>query len=578
EDDTQTSEGTIQGTPHYMAPEQAAGEQSDARADIFAFGAVFYELLTGNKAFQGSNPASIISAVLKDDPLTLGPLPATVPPATTKLLSRCFSKDRERRYQSARDVALDLEEVDFPPPVPVSSSRRNLIFGTVSAFAAGIGLEHLRNSRPEGKLAPDSVFLTIHPPEGHRATGLTGISPDGKFVVFSSIDGSAKTHRWVQSLNQPTPRLLATHGLGLQGWRVTTWSPDSRFLAINIDTHLFRFDLGSGTFEKIAEISPATSLVWLDSGVILISSGRRSFRVAASGGIPEPLAINGRTLRYLPGGSHFLFDYFEAGNPLNQHVGTIDGKDLGRVLENVRIARYGGGYLFYLTAEGRLHARAYDVFRNALTGQPVQVTDAEIGTFTVSQNRSICFSSGAQGGSASRIVGRDGAERFTFPGPSLGHPEYSADGKRILAETTTGDIWIFDRERETRVRLTYDGGGVPVWSHDESSIFYSGGPGSDPGIYRIPSSGGGKPERILSGRTHHIHASPDGAFIAATLPEGSGLQLVAIPLKGDRKPRVLTSKPFFIDQPQFSPDSKWLAYASDETGRSEIYLMAFPSG
>ncbi len=208
-----------------MAPEQVAGEQADARADNFAFGAVLYELLTGKRAFQGPNSASIIGAVMKDDPLAIGPLPQSVPPAVPKLLNRCLAKDRERRYQSARSVAFDLEEAAFPPTAP-AASRRNFLVGGSAIFATRIGLGLLR-SRPAATSAPSSYHLTIEPPPGHRfpENPLMSLSPDGRTAQFTVIDEQQNGQRWLHSVIDGVARPLPKES---ETW-LTRACPVSRF-------------------------------------------------------------------------------------------------------------------------------------------------------------------------------------------------------------------------------------------------------------------------------------------------------------------------------------------------------------
>ncbi|MBM3768262.1 MAG: serine/threonine-protein kinase [Acidobacteria bacterium] len=230
-DATLTQEGTIQGTPHYMAPEQAAGENVDARGDIFAFGAVLYEMLSGKRAFVGDNAATVIGAVMKDDPLAGFALPDSVPPAVTQILKRCLAKDRERRYQSARDVALDLEEA-VVGEAPRVVDRRAWIGGAAAAsLVAGVGIGRFW---PGKKVAEEArmMDLAIPTPEGHRITSNTApISPDGRTVTFTTADGEGRRFRWFHPLDGSTPRQFpadATSG----GWE---WSPDGKRLVHTVE-------------------------------------------------------------------------------------------------------------------------------------------------------------------------------------------------------------------------------------------------------------------------------------------------------------------------------------------------------
>lgn len=561
-DATLTLEGTIQGTPHYMAPEQAAGQEVDARADIFSFGAVLFEWLTGKRAFAGDSAAAAIGSVMKDDPLANAKLPENL----QRILRRCLAKDRERRYQSARDVALDLEEV--VETAPAAPSRRNAIIGTAAAaFAGGVGVASfgvLRKSAPE----VESLQLSIPVPEGQRLYGIPSISPDGSKVTFVLIDVQGRRFRWVRDLKQSTPVQIPEVAFDVGVF----WSPDSTHLGFLTASNIRKINLATGAADVLAEFAGANAASWCDHDTLIARRGLELHRVSLPNGQSAGLNIRGNAPRNLAGSRNFFYrEITSSGN--GDYVGaSFDGKVAGKLVVAGGDARYGGGYLFYSDGERGLRARAFDPRRLTFTSDVVHpINLPPRSEFRVSERRDILF---ARAGEASETRLFRGDLKTSTPfDANATHAEFTANGKLLVTSAAGGNIWIHDLDRGTKSQVSFNGQGVPVWSHDESKIYFSGGTGAEAGVYVVPASGGKKPERIALGATHHLHASPDGAFLAATL----GQNLIAISLK-DGKSRVISDRPAFYDHPQFSPDSRWLTYSSDESGRLESYIIPFPAG
>jgi len=564
-------DNTIQGTPHYMAPEQATGGEIDSRADIFAFGAVLYEMLTGKRAFAGDNVAEVISRVMKDDPLR-EPLAPSVPLSVTKILARCLSKDPERRYQSARDVALDLQEAAFDPAATVSR-RRGFLIGT-SLASLGVLAGAYVGSRGQKTQTGKSYHLTIPMPDGHRlASASAPISPDGMTVTFATIDGTGRRFYWIRRLGEHAPKALEGTGTPVSA----TWAPDSRSLVFAGDSAIMRAHLDSFSIETISSFG-ANALIWCGDGNLIARRGSELFRLTVPGGRMVRLNISARTmvgLRDLHHHGRFLIRTAINQQRYDYIAIDLEGNELGRVVEGVNDCQYGGGFLFYSDAENRWQARAFDPGSLSFTNAAVHTVNiGQANGVRVSQNRDLSYVVSERRTEERLITRESGASTPLDVGS---HPEFSADGKRVLSVASDSNIWLLDIERGAKTKLTFDGGGVAVWSHDESRIYFSGRGEEGAGVYVMPASGGQKRELFINGETHHLHVSPDGKYIVATLRSKGGLDLVAIGIQ-DRKVRVISDRPGYYDQPQVSPDSRWLAYCSDETGRMETYITAFPGG
>jgi Tol biopolymer transport system component len=612
-----TQEGTILGTFQYMAPEQLEGKDADARTDIFALGAVLYEMATGRKAFSGASQASLITAIMSADPPSISAAQPMTPPALDRVVKTCLAKDPEDRWQSAADVARELKWIgessfsgmtDGVAPAPKRSGRLPWILAAglalVSLISVPLALAHLR--RETGPAT--ELRFSILPPEGTVLSGGIALSPDGRRIAFLAAEGGVSA-LWVRSFESgATVRIPGTEDA-----RFPFWSPDGRQVGFFTRDKLKRTDLSGGP-QTLCEVGAATMRggSWSKDGVILFAPGsaRGLQRVPASGGTPvdatriadSPHAIGHRWPQFLPDGRHFLYVVI-ATNQSDSAVllGSLDGSKPIRVgpVETVNEVLYSPlGYLISVR-NGGLSAQDFDPATGRLSGEPVRIApnvspggDRNLGyaAFSISEGNTL-------------VLGPSGWETleltwFDRTGKELGrlgsHQAYrdaslSPDGRRVAGflrePDESGDLWLIDVNRDVASRFTFRHEATvlnPIWSPDGNRIVY--GAQSANSIMRLflrAADGNGSDEPlvvtgVLSAPTDW---SADGRFIAfEKRSEKTGKRdLWLLPITGDRKPVPYLETPFDKFQGQFSPDGRWMAYVSDESGRWEIYLQPIPA-
>jgi Tol biopolymer transport system component/tRNA A-37 threonylcarbamoyl transferase component Bud32 len=599
-----TGEHTILGTPHYMAPEQIEGREVDARMDIFAFGCVLYEMLTGKRAFDGKTPSVVTAAVLATEPPPVSKLQPLTPAWVDRIVQTCLEKDPERRWQSALDLrrALGLALADRPASPP----SRTLRLWAVAAVALVVGLglgwigRHSRESVAEGR----SYQLQVNPPPGAEfRLGLLGgsaISPDGRLLAFVASSGHT-SRLWIRPLDSLQARELA----GTEGAQFPFWSPDSRSLGFFAEGKLKRIEASGGPTTVLAGAPLGRGGTWGKGDVILFSPGGSGgfLQISGSGGTPTTATVvdtarresSHRWPQFLLDGRRFLY-YIRSPDP---EVAGVYFASLDRVREprrlvsspaNAMLARGLGGrpdYLVYLQ-EGGLVARPFDPNHGQFTGRADVVAEAvgitsaaNLAAFSVSHEGTLSY--GASGGRFQLMwLNREGKES----GP-VGAPDYysalriSPDGRRVMVTRNTpqgvNDLWQYDIARTTQTRLTFNGGVVGTWSPDGRRIAFHA---MTPLLFLKEASGAGQEERVTQSPNNQFinDWSPDGRFLLFTEVSGvTQYDLWLLPLEGDRKPIPYLQTPFQEMQGRFSPDGKWIAYTSDESGRPEVYVQSFPA-
>ena len=588
-----THAGVILGTAAYMAPEQARGRQVDQRADIFAFGCVLYEMLTGRPAFEGDNVSDILVHVLEREP-DWSRVPSRVPPSIHRLLRLCLEKDPRTRRQAAGDVRIDIEQaLTEPAPVAASASLRGFPWRRL-AWIAGAAVviaalaipaaSHIREAPPR------ELRLQLVTPST-RAPLSFALSPDGRSIVFVAADSPTDTaqHLFLRTLDETTARAIA----GTEGARNPFWSPDSKSIGFFASEQLYRIDVSGGTAQALAPAPVGMGGAWNVDGTILFAANTVSplLRVPAAGGeavavteVDAPHQLGHRFPSFLPGGRQFLF--YAAGEPdvSGIYVGSIDGTPVKRLTA----ADSSGAFLppdrLLFIRQGTLVARQFDVARAELTGDPITLA-SEVGQFAVSASGIIAHRS-ATGGRQARMTWFDRSGQ-TVLGPALpvNAPELSPDERQVAFDRTTRgnrDIWIMDLARESVTPFTVDPAvdGFPIWSPDGTQIVFESTRNGTFDLWIKPSSGA-SPEQMLLGTADSewpLHWSKDGLFL---LYQTSDLMtkwdLWALPMTGsERTPFVVTNSPFAERMGQFSPDGRWLAYETNESGRPEIVAQAFP--
>ena len=614
-----TQQGTIVGTFQYMSPEQIEGAEADARSDIFALGAVLYEMATGKRAFEGKSNLSVASAILEKDPEPISKIQPLTPPALEHVVETCLAKDPENRFQTAHDVKLQLKWIAeggssaVGVPAIKSSHRKHrewLAWGVAAVClvaALAVGGLYLRDA-----LAPAySVHSYILPPDkgnfvfSEDQSGPMVVSPDGRRIAFVARAGGERM-LWVQPLNSPTAQPMA----GTEGAYYPFWSADSRFVAFFAGGKLKKVDANGGPPQSLCDAENGRGGTWNADGVIVFSGSTLSglMRVSSGGGEATPLTklqggeTSHRWAYFLPDGKHLV--YFAHGNISADsavYVTSLDQPDQRKLLlHNETSAAYAPpGYLMWVR-DGTLLVQKFNPRTQEFAGEATPLvehvavnTSTWRGLFTASENGVLLYQGGAASGGSQLIwydrTGKAGEPVLPEAAIYL-NPQLSPDGKRLAVtiENDKGnyDIWVVDLERKTKSRITFDekGANRPVWSADGKSIFYAGDWITIRRIVRRAADGTGQPEEILGEAGVSdvpFSASSDGRYLAYNHTDGKGTtksDVYAVPLVGERKPFPIMATPFVEVVPMIAPNGKWVAYMSDESGKYEVYIRPFPSG
>jgi serine/threonine protein kinase/WD40 repeat protein len=610
--DAITAEGTMLGTLQYMAPEQVEGKEVDARTDIFAFGVVVYEMATGKKAFVGKSQASLMAKILETDPPPMASLTPMTPSALDHVVKRCMEKDPDERWQSAKDICEQLRWISesgshvgvSAQAVPEQKSKMQLVWAAaaiaiVVAVIAAAAF-YLRRTPPSAE--KQAVRFTVGPPEkgsftfGLASTSAMAVSPDGSKMVFLASAGSSGTQLWVRALDSQSAQALP----GTENAADPFWSPDGQFIAFSADGKLKKIALSGGSVESLAEVRP-TAGAWSREGVVLfIANDGTLNRVSESGGTVTPVTTldtsrseTGHTWpEFLPDGKHFLY-FGQSAKAANNaiFVSSLDSKERKLLLSaNSNPVYVSPGYLLF-NRQGTLMAQPFDAGRLQLTGDVVPIAEGvdfnafgSFAAFSASDNGVLVYRGG--GGLVPLTlewVSRNASEQPLAATPhNYTFPRISPDGKRVVAgieEGGGGQIWVYDISRDVLTRLTFEGASNvdPIWTRDGKRIVFKG---KENHLFWQPADGGGGAEQL----TFDEHPrndlpsswSPDGQELAYTAnPPGDVRNVYILPLK-DRKPRLFDTGQTGASSPWFSPDGRWIAYISNESGRNEIYVRPYP--
>jgi eukaryotic-like serine/threonine-protein kinase len=620
-----SGERSILGTPAYMSPEQARGKPLDKRTDIWSFGCVLYEMLTGRQALAGETVADTIAAILEREP-EWEALPDTTPITVRQLLQRCLEKDPRHRVRDIGDARIELDDAlagrAAVAPVVRRARRERVVWisaaiVTVAAALAVGSVLSLRRAPADTRAYRSSILPS---PGASRPAGLVpssrfALSPDGRRLAFVGTDAGGVTALWVQSLDGPAGQRLA----GTEGALMPFWAPDSQFIGFLARGKLTKIDATGGPPLILAEHTGGgnAGATWNRDGVILLSGPSLGFpirRVSALGGALSPVttlnADAGETVHnfpfFLPDGRHFLYLAVgsKTGGPVSPngiYVTALDSNERKLLVPGGSNAKYAEGYLLFLRGQA-LMAQPFDVERLELAGEAVPIAEhvtigglvGMAGGYSVSETGILAYQTGELqvGGPAdtsTQLVWFDRSGKATgAPGDKAGYGdlELAPDGERAtvsLFDRTRRDrdIWLVDIARGLRTRFTFDPAEEwgSVWSPDGSRVVFNSNRKGRFDLYQKASSGAGAEEELLvdSRDKFPIDWSPDGRFIlfgdGAT---AATADLWVLPLFGDRKPFPFLQTPFGEVPGRFSPDSRWIAYASDDSGRNEVYVAPFP--
>jgi len=608
-----TRAGVILGTAAYMSPEQARGKPVDARTDVWAFGCVLYELLTGRCVFGSETVTDILGAVVHKEPDWTA-LPPATPPPIRRLLARCLTKDARQRLHDIADARLEIDEAmsgtgvgapaveAVPGPTPARSRPWPwIIAATVAtAVALAIAAVHFMSGPPQALLTTFTVF----PEEKTALNGHVAVSPDGRRVVFGALDSAGDSQLWLRALDS-----VEIHRLpGTEGGGHPVWSPDGRWVGFfdHNKTKLEKIDIASGQVFLVADLGTfINGLDWTPDGTILFGGGPIR-RVNAAGGVPEPLTVLDRSHgevehdqpRLLPGGKRFLFAV-KSSQPGTRGIwvaSLANPADRKRLLADNSSAAYAGGYLLFVH-NGALMAQPFDPERAKLSGTPEAVAqkigqrpDMAGASFDVSSSGVLAWSPVYSAISKATLTwfDRSGA-RLRDVGPAKNYVSVSLshDGKWIAASTldlnTKNPLSIIDLARGKQSDISRQDAyyAYPVWSPDASRFAFGVLRGSAIELFIQSLNGAGDPQSILENGKNKVPLdwSGDGRFLLyEELSETGRWSLWTEAMTGDRKAGRLLPDDFDSRFGQFSPDSRWIAYAAAELPVRQVWVQSFPLG
>jgi eukaryotic-like serine/threonine-protein kinase len=605
-----TMQGVILGTASYMSPEQARGKACDKRTDIWAFGCVLYELLTGKQAFHGESTTEILAAVLREDP-DWQALPDSTPVKIRDLLGRCLQKDLRRRLHDAADARIEIEEAQAAPTVAEpaaavkgirSLGRRALILSlSTLLLGAAIASVAVWNLKPT---SPQHVTRTvINLPPGQQLAGLdsgpaVAVSPDGTQLAYVARQGGVQ-----QLYLRATDSLDAKPIPGTEGAVNPFFSPDGQWLGFFVGQKLKKISVSGGAALILGDATFPHGASWGSNGVIAFapSVGSSLKQVPDGGGTPELLTrlekgeINQRWPEFLPDGKAVLF----TGAPTNtswtnsrvaaQSVGTGERRNLIQGATHPRYAA--SGHLVYAQG-GSLMAVPFDPQRLAITGTAVPVLEGVLQSpssgaaqYSLSATGSLVYIPGGVQAEQRRLVWvtRNGAEQpVAAPVRAYVYPRLSPDGQRVAVGITEEETqnWLYDFSRETLTRITFGGSANQnaVWTPDGKRIAFQSNKEGPFNLFWQLADGSGGLEHLITSEYNNFPTSwsPDGqllAFVEITPTTGYDIWVLRM---SDRKAQPFLRTPFNESNPRFSPDGRWLVYISDESGRFEIYVQPYP--
>ena len=623
-----TQEGTIVGTFQYMSPEQVEGKELDGRSDIFSLGAVLYEMLTGQRAFPGKSQLSVASSILEKEPVSIVSVKPLTPSSFERAIRRCLAKDPEDRWQTARDLAIELKWIadagssagaSAPPrKAGVTSREAILAIALVLALGAATVLGLLHKERPA---ADAHVTRTYIKPQGTSGFIFSGdqkgfaLSPDGRNIAYvaATPTSDAKSVLWIRPLDSLEARMLP----GTEAAAFPFWSTDNRNIGFFAGGKLKRIDSQGGPPAIVCDAPDGRGGSWKQQGDIVFSPTVNSpiYRVSASGGPITQLTTqnssdNETTHRwpwFLPDGRHFIFLAGSTFTPRESstnsiRMGSLDSKEIKLLLRSHYQAMYASGNLLFLR-QSSLMAQPFDETRFELTGEAVPIaeqvredTSIAHAWFAPSANGQLLYAEGTAKERQLVWFDRSGNRIGGVPGgDAYGGLALSPDGKKVAyyLDGTGFDVWVFDIARGVKTPLTFgtssgQGNLYPVWSPDGKYVAYTSFRDGKYGLYQKSADGSGGETQLLEGSDHFrvpTSWSSDGKFLVyhegvsgGTYANGvpGGWSIWILPLFGDRKTYPFLQSNFSAREATFSPDGKWLAYCSNESGEYRVYVVPFP--
>ena len=605
-----TRAGVILGTAAYMSPEQARGKQVDKRADIFAFGCLLYELLTSKRAFGGETVTDTLAKVLEGEP-DWRLLPGTIPSTIRFLMSRCLQKKPGKRLQHIDGARILIEEaltgatnasaIEVGGAIQSALWKRAIPWSVAFIAVAAAGMAMWRVTTPTP--VPLMEFMITPPPSAALTEGGPpdlAISPDGRHVIYRATGEKGRTQLYLRALDD----VAVTQIPGTEDANFHFFSADGNSVAFAVAGKLKKVSLMGGPPTTLCDASTFAAGSWsAEDTIVFAASTRGLYRVSASGGEPEVLVVpdeNGEDYQHaeiLPGGKAVLFT-MRRDNNYRVHLLSLETGEHRVLLEAARQAHYAAtGHLIYAQPNsGTLMAAPFDLTRLEVTGDPVAVLEGVRQNtlfavdYSFSSNGTLVYVSGEESPEYSLLwVDREGREqRITEEKGDFLTPRVSPDGTRIaltiLDQDGSRNVWVHDLQTDSLRRLTFEGSvnSRPVWTPDGQWITFVSDRGGSRALYRKPADGSGQAELLTESEYEMAPGpnswSPDGSVLAFRIggPNTGNSDIWTLPLEGDREPQPFISSPHIERGPVFSPDGRWLAYASTETGSYSVYVTPYP--
>ena len=613
-----TTQGTLLGTLHYMAPEQLDGREVDTRADIFAFGAVLYEMVSGLKAFEAETPARVMSAILRDEPARVSTLVPVTPAGLEELIHTCLAKDPNERWQGMGDVARQLRWLlsglssaksgaMARPAVPAARVRSYrwwpLAVAVLAGLAAGAAL--MRGTVPPVTTDPIRLHAFLLPPEGSYLTGGLTLSPDGRHLAFVATDANGDRQLWIRQLDSSRAQPLD----GTAGASDPFWAPSSTEVAFFANDELKRIPIGGGGATVISEAGIGAGGTWNADGTIVFQPHQqgRLMQVPAAGGRPEPVtSLDAATAEthhlypsFLPDGRHFVF--YVAGARRGLYVGELGSSERSFLFDPDPSLPAGAaatpgvyaetGHLLYVR-DRVLMARRFDAASRTVTGEPIKIADTVDynppgqAAFTIARRvlvyrprQHLALGSLMWIDRRGNVLSEVAASAAAFRQLSL-----SPDGRVAAVERRdaqgVSSVWTIDLEAGATVRVPSEyWSGSPVWSGDGSVLAYSIAADSPPNIVVRENRGTSAERRITRSATMHYASgfTPDArTLLFRAFSSDTGWDLFTVAADGSSPPQRLLQTPANENEMSLSRDGRFVAYTSDESGRTEVYLSRFP--
>jgi len=611
--DPLTAEGSVVGTLQYMAPEQLEGKEVDARTDIFAFGAVVYEMATGKRAFKGNTQASVISAIMSSEPPPMSSLQPMTPPALDRVVRRCLVKEPDERCQNANDLTNELKwiaEGGSGLSVPTAAvmgvrtlGRRELVLGSattlLAAAVSGIAAWRLKPSPPQ-----PVTRTVINLPPGQQLAGLddgpvVALSPDGTQLAYVARQGGSQ-RIYLRSMDNLEAKPIP----GTEGAVNPFFSPDGQWVGFFAGGKLRKTLVSGGAAVSLADAGSPRGANWGSHGRIAFAPTHVNSvlqQVPDTGGPQQPLTrfekgdTTQRWPEFLPGDKAVLFAAGPTGLNFSnaqvavQVIGTGERRNL---VQGAMYPRYApSGHLVYGQG-GSLMAVPFDPQRLSATGAALPVIEGVLQSpatgaaqYSFSSTGSLVYvSGGVQATQLSLVwVNRNGAEQpLSAPARAYMFPRLSPDGRRVAVGIVEQEsqVWLYDLSRDTLTRFTFDGNynPIPIWTADGKRIAFESNKEGVPNVFWQLADGSGGLERLTTSEFIQVPMSwsPDGKLMAfMEVNPTTGYDIWVLRLE-DRKAQPFLKTPFYESSPRFSTDGRWITYASDESGRFEIYVQPYP--